>query len=833
MNSSVRGIALFVILGGITATIATRSIQEPQPPPLPAPPSSTTAKPHPLTEEQWIVEDVVNAIAGMALESDSPSAHIVHKTNTGAGSVPEFRVAVNGVREPLAVVITQHAWAAETYVDIARQLAAAAGSFAAPREDYSDLAVRSALTDLRAETLLDVNQRISAALEANLRSGAAHESAALLVGSFALRESVGMFADLRPALSRMAAHLAMAQALRQSGDETLDGTLARAILTALSGLQRQALTIVEQIDRRSGSAADRAWVRALRLRITGDWRNAPRPDGETRIERLEYARAIRLRRGIDAFLDYLDTFPPDEAADWHRIAFHWHFNVEAGHRFAKPGVVNELAEARLAWSRFHTGEIDDAGVVRALNERPARSPVQRLDNKRVVQVIDWGTWAAFHQRHLCHMLTAVSYHLWQLSDKPEQDALAATLERPFGELTLYPVVLRWVARTPAEYEQAMKRARPLVNAAPELLTAAMWNYLLAESEVTGRAERFPVATAWFTPPVPTGTAFDLGSRSLRSGCPRPPSREQAATWAREMPYDHWTQWANAFFAMDSGAPSLSTVRRAFGPLMEYDESALYKSIEHLDLSPGERIGLARPLCHVSSVRCAMLAELLLLQNHEVEAVRVYEKWVATARDEVSVANELLWLTRYYIDHGNPSRAEALARRAADTGSATGLEILGELLDRTGRHDEAESYYRMIEERYAKHATPLGTFLMRKALRTHDSALEVRAGELLQETFPTGLQRIVIHALPAKPVDGVIFKTFGTRASAAGLQPNDVIVGIDDWRVHNVPEYKVTTRLSHDATMKLTVWRNGRYRQLQARVPQRWFGVRFKDFAVAR
>ena len=54
----------------------------------------------------------------------------------------------------------------------------------------------------------------------------------------------------------------------------------------------------------------------------------------TRLERLEHARAVRARLGSEAFLSYLDTVHDADAADWHRVAFLNDFSLEAGSRFA-------------------------------------------------------------------------------------------------------------------------------------------------------------------------------------------------------------------------------------------------------------------------------------------------------------------------------------------------------------------------------------------------------------------------------------------------------------------------------------------------------------------
>ena len=53
---------------------------------------------------------------------------------------------------------------------------------------------------------------------------------------------------------------------------------------------------------------------------TGDWRTPLSGEAVTLLERLEYARALKMRAGSDALLDFLETFEPPDVTDWHRIA---------------------------------------------------------------------------------------------------------------------------------------------------------------------------------------------------------------------------------------------------------------------------------------------------------------------------------------------------------------------------------------------------------------------------------------------------------------------------------------------------------------------------------
>jgi hypothetical protein len=141
----------------------------------------------------------------------------------------------------------------------------------------------AALTSLRVETLVEQDRRVSAALTRDIRSPAAHEDAALLIGALVLREAAGRFDDVRAELSQMTAQLAIARALR--GDKVdrvpgrVTGALAEMVLLVSLGRQRDAVDRLDRLNAAIGTAgapAVRAWTHALRLRATGDWRTQGR-----------------------------------------------------------------------------------------------------------------------------------------------------------------------------------------------------------------------------------------------------------------------------------------------------------------------------------------------------------------------------------------------------------------------------------------------------------------------------------------------------------------------------------------------------------------------------
>lgn len=777
-------------------------------------------------EQEWIVSDISATIVDLAraqgadLPQTTPGVAI--RAAASPGALPSFVVHI-GARTPVTVTVVDHIWSASTYRGLAKGLMPArpparAGT-ASPDADPS---VRAALTNLTSETLLDANDRVSAWLARDPFSASGHESAALLLGAFALRESSGWFQDIRPALSRMTAHLATARVLRNTEAASLDGQLAEIVMNALIERERHTTTRLDAFEAQGTGGADVAWARALRMRVTGNWRNARPVAEESVLEQLEHGRAVRDRLDIDEFMDYVEQTPwRDELPDWARLAYKPYASVEAGHHFGSQAMLErELASIERSWRRFHGAASQADALIHDLNDRPGRGG----------PVLDWGLWAGHHQRHLLRALTFIAYHqinLGRFDDDVRQSYLAAAT-KTFGTLTLYPVMLRGLANDRATYERSLKLARPVVMASPELVSPGAWHLLLEKPAFMSAALAFPLDTTWFTPTVPAGTALELQERSLRPDCPRPPTEQELAAWAVEQPHGRHTQWSHEWQRVP-GKPALKDVRRAMAPLFDYDGQALFLVLQYMEMPVEQRIELAHTHCDLIPAQCERLGELALLNGRQQEALAAYERWHEKTRDRVGVSNGVTWLMRYYLAHGQQERADAITTEAADTGSARGMEVRGEFLERIGRDDEAETFYREIGERYAGENTHLGLFLMRRALKSGDRRMPPEAAELLRPIFAGGLEPLVRSALPAAPTDGVAFLSFGARASATGLKSSDVIVGIDGWRVHNTRQSVALLRISFEENVTLTVWRGNKYETVKARIPERWFGTRFAEY----
>ena len=154
-----------------------------------------------------------------------------------------------------------------------RRARAGADAGSATRESAAeDRQLLARLLDLRTTVLLREDEALSRALSARPLDASAHERAALLLGAFALRDAAGRSTDVRPALCRATAHLALRGCAARGSERGTAGRLAEALLVTLVGRERDALARLDALEAAAPTRELRAWARALRLRNTGDWR---------------------------------------------------------------------------------------------------------------------------------------------------------------------------------------------------------------------------------------------------------------------------------------------------------------------------------------------------------------------------------------------------------------------------------------------------------------------------------------------------------------------------------------------------------------------------------
>ncbi len=771
------------------------------------------------TEQEWIVWTILVRIASVAASANSQAA--VPPVVVSTRSAPEDELfnratldaTIGGKRLP-AIVLDEHVWSPAAYVEIAKALLPRKAP--ARLEGGGEHRLFERLTEPRIGVILDEEATISSALRANRLDGRAHEEAALLFGTLALRECAGWFTDTRLLVSLATAHLAVSRALAGTAPLGPNGQVAGAIVSALAGREDLALPAIDRLPVASGAAAIGAWRAALRLRTIGDWRETDVPSTRTLLERLEYARAVMTRGGSARKGSVLDELEAEPIADRHRVILNGEgrlFTIEAGNRLVDEALEIEFEEMADVWRRYHRGAPTRDVLIRSLDEGAGASD----------RLIEWETWAGFLERHLCATLAATALHFNALGldrDRTEWRQIA----QPAEGLLLYPFVLVQAARNEEDFRAAVTGAVRLPSTRPDLFTARLADLVRTKPSFVDKPLEFSQNEfAWFTPFVPTGTTFELEERSESPNCTRPASVDQVARWAAEAPHNAWAAWQLAWRSVPED-PTFADTRKALAPVLEYDLRASLWMFRYLRATSEEYLWAARRQCQIDVDECARLGGELLFLGRDADAAAAFEHYVQNARDQVAVASQVAWLVRYDWDTGRRDAATRMAEEAGSVGSAAGLNIYGEVLERLGRDEEARAVFERVSERYETGGFGLATYCLRKAATTGDRNWVDRASKAVPKVFPHGIESLDLRALPSPPSDGIAFQSFGPRARRTGLLPDDIIVGVEGYRVRTVDQYTLIARSGFDPHMRLAVWHQGRYREVTVVMPQRYMGV---------
>ncbi len=784
-----------------------------------------------LTEQDWLVASVVRTAAGLAHYARRPGLPVgevsARVQATGPATV-RVDVAAGSETVQDSLALSPFIWSPVPYTSLVRRLLAGTKDLGSTPSSWGVEMLRR-LHDPRTEILQEENQRVSTALTAAPADATLHEQAALVLAVLALKEHAGRFHDIRVALSRTTAHLALASALRPDGARrSAEGLVAESVVLALVGRQVQAIAAVRLLAAQVPEDVLTPWVRVVTLRASGDWRLARRVRHTgTLLERLEYFRAVRERLGRSAAVALIEERDPEPIADWTRIIQEEPLSVGAGNRFADLAIDAELDEARALLASYGGGQADEAGLVSRLNDGPA-GPLVLSNGAAGIQVIDWGLWAAFLQRHFLVAGNAAMYHYRRMVSLPDEArALEARVEPLMERLTLFPFLARARAGDETTYDASMPGAVLLCARRAELVTPANWRLLLERPAFVNKAWAVPTDTDWFSPSLPFGCVMEVTPRMAGPYCWRALSVPQLAEMRTAAPYDYELAW-HYLIEKFSKSASPDIIKSVFGVLMEYDSAAMNSFVKLREDEPADYVPMYARICELLPDTCSTLASYLANRGRDEEAAAVYEDYVRRARDRVGVSNSLFWLVRYYFDTGRSERALELASEAADVYSEAGLSVYGEALERAGRFDEAESSYRAIAARYDDRDTLLA-FLLRRRGQPGAERYRDETTTLLAELFGGELQHANATSLRDAPAKGVRVTWRSKLAEGEGVQLDDVVVALDGVRVHTSRQYEIVKSLNSTELRTYTLWRDGQYLDLKVRAPHRWVGLGYEDY----
>lgn len=798
------------------------------------------------SETQYLVESILTNLTTMSYYAAHGGALDLQKLEvdarrmpTPAGAPLRYRIEIRAPQfSPVktTVRLSSAIWDPQVYQGVLEKLfenlhVAAAGP--AVDGDSERTCVRD-LTDPTPEMIEQMNNVVSSDLRTNFRSPAVHERAALVLAAFTLREHAGIFFDDRAELCQMTAHLAFARALRHGEAPDMAGRLAGAALEALYGDQRMALNDLRRI--RSEDPSVNAWIRALRMHITGDYRIIAGIDDPTLLERREWFAAEMRSIGSNVADDRLPV--SDELrnlTDWSRILNDGAPSVELGHEILARSVPAELRE-EVEVATLEPGLVaPQRDLVANLNAEPGPCVTRAASGSAIVRVIGWGHWAAFFQRELCFAIQSDYNFLERDWGVPEQAReYRQYVDREFGSLRLYPFVRRQNATDVAYYRQAQVDEMKVVRRTPQLVPIAAWNEICFNVPFAKRYIPPPSALVneWFRHDPPPGTAQDVSPRmwhrSLNGGPDYPAIMERMHAMA---PYnDLITFYYLAICVGRDGRVPLtgSAMAKAYAPLLPYNPNMMARVANGFRSDPARYESWIERAAAINPAFDYNLAEFCRETGHDAEAARAYERIFTRDDDDVRVSNNCDWLVQYYERTGQAAKATALAERAAETYSSMGLQTLARLLESRGDWSGAFKFYGKVRERYDEPG-PLVGCLLRYERATGKSDLAPSLRKVFDRVLPRGLEKFNVAKAGRPPADGVILQEDTVETRKAGLKRGDIIAGIRGYRVHSFAAYLAVRDMEFNTQFTLNVWRGGRYLELKAHPLDNMFDAEMDDY----
>ena len=815
-------------------------------PEAPKPPKGAYFQTPFQNECEFIVDAVVSDVAGQMVYAGSHRAPTGAQVSVNATEKPgspadapvyELQCRVGRPEVKYELSVTGPIWSPAVYEGLTYQLGQVAGVKPRGAESSDDTALLGMLTDGMAETIERENQRVSSALAADFTNPGLHEQAAVLLGAFMLRDHSGRFFELRSPLSRLTAHLAMAQYLRGDASPGVNGRLAEAMMLTLAGDETAALAQLGSMD--TNDVHVLPWVRALRARNTGDYRPLDKVDGLSRIETVEW---------FSAWASYVSTSlawtklseDQKKTIDFVREANNAGYSVEIGHQLLAVSLPLEFQEIANVYQLSRNQKLTRKQLASALNELPEYC----FDPAGKVRVIGWGQWADFLQRHLCHAVQQNYYlmdSLWGVPDDAMQ--FAARCEQNLDDLRLYPFVRRFNCTNEASYHRAVDDAFKVTVATPQLVPAECWNYLCYRTKFAPlySPNPNPHINEWHNHNPPPGTVYDLDPRlnhpslvdrgdavarfeQLHAIAPcdcrlseylvehkynNRPTYEQATNlFQAELPYGIFAMRTTANAAYVPPTPDGKGAAMAEG-------ASLY---EKLML----RAAALDPSCYYD------LRRFEAERGNEDRAQAYLDQACAADPDAVRAANMAVDRVAYYVKKGQIEKARQIADDAGEAYSYSGLQAKGLFFELTSNYDGAFEWYAKIEERYNS-AAALVAFLVRYKEQTHDRRFDQELEQRLPTLFPQGMKKVSLADFHAAPSRGVLIQGQNDTILWAGLRAGDVIVALDGTRVDNFAQYKYVRESLTKPGMNFIVWQGNGYHEIQANPPGHMFGVPFGDY----
>ena len=758
------------------------------------------------TEGEWVVHEVVRSLvswSALARNEDPAGSQVTVHRVAGAEEPGAFEVTVTGPRGPsrFNVQPSTHVWDAATYVDAAKALL---GSGEAPAGDAIP-AVDTLLLAGDTASLRRADALLFPQISARPRDANLHDQAALLFASHGLKEADRVYADARPFLNGLVAHLALARALRGAAAPTLRGQVAAAAADVFAWRQTDAMASLDRIDAADTEGRWKPWTHALRLRITLDPRLASLERRPTGLEAFESARALQLSWNCEQGLKAATSWGLAKSAAWVRAA---------AESCSGPEFQDLVGESLPL-------QVEDAGRLLDLKAGPLDSTLDALQAAslanthqpaRPTSIVPPHVRADAGLRHIVGAWSMMVRSLNGLGMPEAVQELARDTEALRNRLPQRALLdmdihagLQWqrVQSFPAELCGGYAK---LVVDRPDLIPDSAWGngYFCL-----GQPQLRMASAEWISGLVVPGTGL-LGAGPWRGVLKGKGPETEAAR--RRAPWSTERVW-RFLVAAHGPMPPTAEVLKAYEKLLDYNATAIKVAIDTIhDATDDDTLQqLAERLCEIDVETCAESAVDLAQLGREEAAERMWKRALAGAREPIGLSTSLGWYVNLLLDRGEEREALGVAQSAAQVYSAGGLFTLANAYERLGRFREAAREYAKITQRY-ENPVPENTFYVRYRQRYGNDQFGAEADRATAALFPGGLVRKTVADLRRQaPRDFVELRQPGEldeRFRRAGLRQGDFLAAVDGFAIENREQMVAALSFTDEPTLTAIVMRPG-------------------------
>ena len=760
------------------------------------------------TEGEWVVHEVVRGLvswSALARGEDAAGSQVTVHRVAGSAEPGAFEVTLAGPRGPskFKVQPATHVWDAATYVDAAKSLL---GSGEAPMGD----AVREVDTLLLAgdtASLRRADALLFPQLSARPRDANLHDQAALLFASHGLKEADRMYADARPFLNGLVAHLALARALRGAAPPTPRDQVAAAAADIFVWRQTDAMASLDRIDAADPEGRWKSWTHALRLRITLDPRLASLERRPTGLEAFESARALQLSWNCEQGVKAATTWGLAKSAAWVRAAAE-----------SCPGPeFQELVGESLPLQVEDAGRLLDlkAGSLDStLDALQAASLANTHQPARPTSIVPTHVRADAGLRHIVAAWSMVVRYLKGMGRPEAIQELARDTEalrnrlpqRALLDMDIHSGLQRRTQPQSFPPELCAAYAK-LVTDRPDLIPNSAW--VQGRSCLGQPPLRMVHDREWVSGLVVPGTGL-LGTGPWR-GVVAGEGPEMEAARSRA-PWSSERIW-RFLVAAHGPMPPTAEVLKAYEKLLGYNAAAIKGAIATIhDTADDDTLQqLAERLCEIDVESCGDSAQTLAQIGREEAAEKMWKRALADARGAIALSNTLGWYVNLLLDRGEEREALGVAQSAAQVYSAAGLFTLGNAYERLGRFREAAREYAKITKRY-ENPVPENTFYVRYRQRHGTDLFREESDRATAALFPGGLVRKTLADFRRESLrDFVELRQPGEldeRFRRAGLRQGDFLVAVDGFAVANHDQMVAALSFTDEPTLTAIVMRAG-------------------------